>query len=922
MDHNKTACWEESVKNMKLESLHISAIPERDTMAKTSRDSSEKWLPFWMHSLDTEAVMAYLLHNWVSKAEQENLRTNIDGRMSAEEMYQTGRFLALTHDIGKVTMDFQDKITRTNRAYEQVRDCLRGRNLPLKKLEEAKPHALLGQWILLRDWEEEPGVLAAACIIGAHHGRPAESPDGGVMFNDPGGQWQRLQEKWLAYALEQSGFSSMAELPPLSQQAQVLWTGLLIMADWIASNTYYFPLIPLGQDGRDIDYRDRVRKGMDKLHLTHPWMPEEVWDSDLLYQERFGFHPNAVQDLMAQAVSETDSPGIFILEAQMGVGKTEAALCAAEAIGAKTGRSGVFFGLPTQATANGIFPRLKDWAAQQATCEEHTIRLAHGGAALNEEYAALLEGTANTDEAAGGVMVNEWFSGRKQALLADFVVGTVDQLLMAGLKQKHVLLRHLGLGNKIVIVDECHAYDAYMNQYLEAVLRWLGSYHVPVILLSATLPADRRRDFILAYQNKNPRRQKDAEWMKSEAYPLLTWTEGENVLQRTTDLTGGKRQVRIELPTWPADDFTWLAQDLQTKLQAGGCAAVIVNTVRRAQACAAALRTTFAEDEIRVIHAQYLMPDRAERERQLVAQLGKKSKAGAGRPYRLIVVGTQVLEQSLDIDFDYMVTDLCPMDLLLQRIGRLHRHSGRKRPDQLAQPRCQILCADGDLEAGAKAVYGAYLLLRTRSLLRQREEILLPSDISTLVQATYGQEPMPDADELYEQAKQEEELRQKDQKRRANVYCIAAPDEDDPDLYDWLGTCYGDGEATAAVRDGDPSVDVLCLRWGPGEKLYLLADEKFQHPFSANGMPSEEEAREIARQKLRLPHGLCVPYRVKKTIEELEEQTQSTVAEWWSSPWLRGELFLLFTQEKTARIGDRVLRYSWENGLEMEKEEL
>ena len=761
--------------------INLASVPDKVTMAKTSHKNRELWLPFWIHSLDTAYVMQFLLQNWMSKAEKRAIRKTNDMVMTTQQVYQLGRFLALVHDLGKVTIEFQNRITE---GYPQQREKLSEEGLPLRPVLQDRPHALCSQEILLHGYEEEPGVLAAACIVGAHHGKPAE--DAVLLWEpvDPDGSWKNIQDQWLQFAQEQSGYSDRRDLPCPSQTAQVLWIGLLIMADWIASNPYYFPLIDIGEDGSGLDPVKRGELACRKLNLTHPWMPEECWDCELLYEERFGFVPNEIQNMVSEAVQSSQAPGILILEAQMGVGKTEAALAAAEMIAAKTMHSGIYFGLPTQATANGIFGRLKNWIGLQSVQENHTIRLAHGAAELNEEYHALLEGSAETqdEETIGKIQVNEWFSGRKQALLADFVVGTVDQLLMAGLKQKHVMLRHLGLGNKIVIVDECHAYDAYMNEYLETVLRWLGAYQVPVILLSATLPADRRKDLILAYQNRRIRKGQTEQWMTSQAYPLLTWTDGKEVRQTTVPGTEAQREVLWNAAPWDAEDFTSLALDLKEKLRDGGCAGIIVNTVRRAQSCAKQLRNCFPEEEIRVIHAQYLMTDRALREKQLVDLLGKKSSTGNGRPDRLIVVGTQVLEQSLDIDFDYMVTDLCPMDLLLQRIGRLHRHPWRIRPDGLRQAECQILCAGAeDLEPGAEAVYGGYLLMRTRAILCNHGRIRLPQDISILVQKTYNTNWDPEPENLaYQKAKEKDCRHRRDQRWRAGPYCLRAP-ENDPD---------------------------------------------------------------------------------------------------------------------------------------------
>lgn len=243
--------------------------------------------------------------------------------------------------------------------------------------------------------------------------------------------------------------------------------------------------------GNSLSYPERVQEAWKRLSLPQPWTPGTYYMGVHDFQERFGFTWNVVQQYMIQAIEESAAPGIFILEAPMGAGKTEAALAGAELLSSCLGQGGIFFGMPTQATANGIFPRLKQWSQRQSEWAQHGIRLAHGMAEMNEDYQSIFHGHAmqNEDETASGLIVHPWFEGRKQALLSEFVIGTVDQLLMAALKQKHVMLRHLGLASKVIIVDECHAYDAYMNRYLDRALSWLGAYRVPVVLLSATLPS-------------------------------------------------------------------------------------------------------------------------------------------------------------------------------------------------------------------------------------------------------------------------------------------------------------------------------------------------------------------------------------------------------------------------------------------------
>ena len=194
------------------------------------------------------------------------------------------------------------------------------------------------------------------------------------------------------------------------------------------------------------------------------------------------------------------------------------------------GLGGVFFGLPTQATANGIFPRLLGWAdTQSEKTLPQAIKLAHGMAELNECYLRLQGRGVQLEEDAQEehrVQVHQWFRGNKQVLLANFVIGTVDQLLLAALAQKHVMLRHLGLAGKVVIIDECHAYDTYMNCYLDRTLEWLGWYKVPVILLSATLPARRRTELVEAYQQKKAAPDAMGNQLRLSAADMDGWRRG------------------------------------------------------------------------------------------------------------------------------------------------------------------------------------------------------------------------------------------------------------------------------------------------------------------------------------------------------------------------------------------------------------
>lgn len=903
-------------------------------IAKTSTQN-DLYLPLWMHLRDTEEVIQRLVTHWLPDAAKECLAEG----QTEEELLRLARFLALIHDLGKATPCFQHKVAPLVRGgKERLASC----GLVWGVLPNAcqSPHALAGE-VLLLDAGCPESVASVASIIGAHHGK---SSSAGMLegqleihpenyFGKSEHAWRSVQQELMDEAMAAAGYSCMSDIPAVSVPVQLLLSGLLIMADWLASNPGFFPLIPVDEPYFGT-MEDRAEEGWRRINLPEGWQPETLWTTDDLCQRRFfnedgiAYSPNAVQQAMIQAAEQAEQPGVMILEAPMGVGKTEAALLAAEILSCgmsgQAKRGGIFFGLPTQATANGIFPRVLNWAASLSEFSRATIRLAHGSADLNQDYLAVQEQSRIEEDAQddSGLIVHEWFQGRKQALLSNFVIGTVDQLLMAALRQKHVMLRHLGLCGKVVIVDEVHAYDTYMTQYLEEALTWLGAFHVPVILLSATLPTKRRNELIAAYLGG---KALEGAWQQSLAYPQLTWTDGACVKQLKIEDHLVTRAVRIERASFDTDDMDALAKHLSERLSQGGCAGVIVNTVRRAQQVSEALRQAMPDVDVLLLHAQFMMVDRIEHENELLRRTGKRSRAEERN--RLVVVGTQVIEQSLDIDLDYLVTDLCPMDLLLQRIGRLHRHPVHDaiRPPQLRQASCLVLGAGPVLERGSIQVYGAYLLMRTLAFLP--ETITLPADIPSLVNSVYDDAvPLSEIPQGYDEARKAYDLQCHSKENKAGVFLLNKPEEF-PD-FPWMNTSLtglfdddfrGDEpHAQAAVRDGDPSIELLLLkRCGP--YVTFVGNEEVM--LSMDHVPDQKTCMEIAKQRIRLPRVLCVPWkRAEQTLDELE-CGNAILTEWQQSPWLRGELILLLDEDNTMELNGYHLTYDRESGLCCTKED-
>ena len=665
--------------------------------AKSSFNNFNLWLPLWMHAKDTAGMMVALLDNWLPEKIVSELLTYIPGK-NFDLLKKTCSFIGYIHDIGKITQVFQSKIEKT---ISTLRNDLLEHGFDLKNYfpnGSLSPHAKAGESIL-----NNLGLpLFLCCIVGSHHGKPGsnadEIKDDFLRNNKDGNNCENYygssseKEKWLSiykdyinWCLDACGFSELNDLPEyMPAESQILLTGLLIIADWLASNQAYFPLIGVSTYGDESYYPSRIDRAW--ANIAFPSRISECSSmSDEDFFERFGFMPNEVQQCFLNNLLE--EPGLYILEAPMGCGKTEASLGAAEALISKTLAGGVFFGLPTQATANGILPRVKYWAEANSRFGQHAFRLLHSNSSFNCEYETIFHGKANICDDADGVFVHSWMEGRQQALLSDFVVGTVDQALFCSLKQKHFMMRHLGIAGKVVIIDECHAYDSYMMAFMESLLNWLGKYGVSVFLLSATLPYSRRKAFVEAYIDSDKLITNVNNWDISNGYPLITCVGSisHRLIQQKVILNNNEKK---EIQIIYVKEIE-LFDTLLDKLDAGGCAAIIVNTIAYSQKLAKRLEEKFPEYKIVLLHSAFLPSDRAMKEKEILELTGKNSTLEIRN--KVILVGTQVLEQSLDYDVDFMISEICPIDLLLQRMGRLHRHKRICRPNKVSKPIFGIL---------------------------------------------------------------------------------------------------------------------------------------------------------------------------------------------------------------------------------------
>ena len=910
-----------------------------------------------------------------------------------EELCLLASWIAGVHDIGKCTPAFSvqakgldDRMKEAGLAHGPI-DLLERRKVP----HALAGHLILENWLMdEHDWDFEPAE-ALASVVGAHHGIP---PTSAALTTDYYGHEHLLgeDEAWNATRHELLDLvarrTDAADLLPhwarhtWPQHFLVELSGLVIVSDWIASTQAYFPLLPLDDDGARLlapeAHALRVATGLSRLEIPAPWRPrDEGADPDALLTSRFdlpeGSRATDVQARTLRAARSMSLPGLLIVQESTGGGKTEAALMAAEVLAARTHRSGILFALPTQATTDAMFSRELDWLesieeayAGEGAPSDFAAQLLHGRARLNKEaqqlrrrgyeirdrlLGSLDDSTGETprpigigwdeEEARTGrvtgaedrrradLAILAWFSGRKKSMLSDFVVTTVDHLLFGAMRSPHLAMRHLGLSRKVVIVDEVHSYSTYMNVYLDRVLTWLAAYGVPVVLLSATLSEARCSSMVDAYRRglrlaagERLHRRPAPESVRTP-FPCLV-TAGEDRTEVVATASG--RRSTISLRRLAKDALVPL---LEEALADGGCALVVRNTVRRAQETYETLRERFGED-VGLNHARFTIGDRLAKDKELLDRFGPPRKAGR-RPHRAIVVATQVVEQSLDVDFDLLVTDLAPIDLVLQRIGRLHRHE-RSRPPRLAEPTCCIdwlpstSSPEPSLEPGAKAIYGEQDMLMSAAALDRvingSGVVTVPDDVHDLIEAVYGSDaPIPPLwREAVAHARETRATEDRAKHDAAQGFLLNEPERSgkNSSLVGWLHTTASDNEEKghAQVRDGEDSLEVILLdlrRAGGQEELRTLpsAPEAPSTMIPTDCAPDKKVVRAMALSAVRLPPRLSNPRRIDQIIDELEKRV---VPAWQADPQLRGQLFLLL-EDGRAQLADTALEYSPSTGL-------
>lgn len=500
--------------------------------------------------------------------------------------------------------------------------------------------------------------------------------------------------------------------------------------------------------------------------------------SNLSFSELFDFPPcTQSNEMQIRALEAINGPGVYVIEAPMGMGKTEAALWVAYKLLLAGKARGIYFALPTQATSNRVHLRMDAFVKRISSIPSRS-RLIHGNSWLMRESSELdpvkTSGRGDEDARTG----NDWFASSKRALLAPFGVGTVDQALMGVVAAKHFFVRRFALAEKVVILDEVHSYDLYTGTLIDRLVEVLKGLGCTIIILSATLTGRRREQLL-------PSQSGDDTGQKALPYPLISGSRegGEQIVMKAQ----APPSTRVIVNYRSCD-----AAMLQAVQEAtvGRVVLWICNTVGASQCqFGRILHEAKGRFKVGLLHSRFPFWRREELENEWMERLGKTGTTRCG----CILVATQIVEQSVDLDADLLITELAPTDMLFQRLGRLWRHV---RPEREGTPEMILLEESESLDhlrrlsgvairkaLGDKAkVYSPYVLLRSLEVWKSAPEVRIPDQIRERIEATYeerieGEEPAP-WQKLFEEMYGKGLTHRQKALQSSNIWSVALEDEE------------------------------------------------------------------------------------------------------------------------------------------------
>jgi len=722
-------------------------------------------------------------HSCVTGLVSEELSKRVNN--ADDELLQLSILLSYIHDVGKISPGFQQKLFPLLQLLpEQIRESVDKMILYETNHAEISDSAFQS-W----SWEAVHGpqskkrplrekvilnknLSRLGAVLGTHHGyssqprisieSSAEGKD--FAFDVYGGKvWDSARKRMISNILNFSALNVPKILDTLSRRKlskaeSHFLAGRICFSDWISSgielSLSVFSEVSFLKQIETIKLS--ISRELDSRKICKPEIKPNLSFSKIFSSTKKPMIPRVLQE---EVFSNIQAPGVYILEAPMGVGKTEAALYSAYQQLQSGVSSGVYFGLPTRLSSSLVHDRVIDFheAVFKNTVEIPTPRLAHGTAWLENVDGEFAPGRS-------------WFSPAKRALLTPTGVGTIDQALLGAISVKHSFIRSSGLAKKVVVFDEIHSYDVYTSKIIQNYLLSLVELKCTVILLSATLSIQTKRQLfskfnIIDYEN----------WMPLKQYPLLTsltsGAESHLELAQVPLSDSDIKSSSVRLRTTSSESK--IVSELISRASSGQRVVWISSTVKLAQERYRKLFCNTSENiAVDLLHSKFIFSDRRKIEDAWSAQIGPSTATEErSETNGSILITTQVIEQSVDFDFDFMVSDIAPTDLILQRLGRVWRHD-RKRPSSCCQPEILVNIPNRKATTLSKqykphsSIYSPYILHRSAEVLRKLSIISLPCDIRELVEDTYT--------ERVEVIKAVREAKETDQKRNSHAEGLAS----------------------------------------------------------------------------------------------------------------------------------------------------
>ena len=697
MFKSKKTIRDESVEQISLENCFAKTCfsDEKKQMGKTVDE----------HCRIVGEIADYLLKNFCSEPVQKLFPENTP-------------LIAALHDIGKISPTFQIKLFKN--VYP---DSWKDLYPSLVKYDIVSDQDLGGHptasYVSLKKLNEKVSLIAAQ-----HHGAISPKAKFKEETNEGfGGQsWAKARSEEIQKLEE---YFKQDLTSSLNDTQIAILSGLTCISDWIGSGSDF--------DNNKNHIAEDIGRAVENAGFRRYPLVQ-----GLSFEDIFGFTPTTLQQSF---FSNVKSRGVYVIEAPMGIGKTEIALYAAYKLLSLNINSGIYFALPTQLTSNKIFERMSDFLKRIISDSPSAQSF------LLHSNASLIAASIGADAKPG----NSWFSSAKRGLLYPFAVGTLDQALMAVMNVKHSFVRAFGLAGKVVIIDEVHSYDCYTGTILDRLIEQLLALKCTVIILSATLNEKRRSELL---------KQESS----SSDYPIMTFRNETNCYETEEVIPPQLPDKNVSVCFRSENECI---KEAIIRAKSGQQVLWIENTVTDAQNIYKALLDDANEYGIEcgLLHSKFTAVDRDSKEQYWVTLLGKNSTRETRSEKGRILIGTQVLEQSLDIDADYLISRFAPTDMLLQRIGRLWRHSNTLRPEE---SRNEVWIIDSDLEETIKAkgeclgltsyIYNPYVLCRSLEVWKdlfgesENKTLSIPHDIRELINRTYEERKENDffQDMLYE----------------------------------------------------------------------------------------------------------------------------------------------------------------------------